>query len=201
MKYPKEFEYLLDAFKSLPGVGTKLAKKWVYFLINKDKQFIDNFVSRVVEANTNILKCKDCGNISNDELCSICNSVERYKNTICVVTTPEDLDRIESSGHYDGLYHITYGDLSIKKNVLVQHTNLESLFTRLENNKNITELIIATGFTHDGEMTASYITNRLEKNNNIKIYRIGFGIPLNSSLDYADNETLKHSLNNKRILK
>lgn len=200
MKKPQEFEHLVDALRSLPGVGTKNAKKWAYYLINQDDKYLSDFISRIQNAKNKIHLCESCGNISTEKRCSICLNPLRDKNQICVVSTVEELDRIEESGNYNGLYHVTHGELSIKKNVLVRHTNIDSLLTRVQNDKRINEIIIATNFTQDGEMTAAYILNLLE-NVKIKIYRIGFGLPLNSAVDYADNETLKHALSNKRILK
>ena len=200
MKKPIEFDYLVDALKSLPGVGTKNAKKWAYYLLNQDDKYINDFTTRINNARQKITTCVECGNIANTKICSICSNPLRDKNQICVVSTVEDLDRIEESGNYNGLYHVTHGELSVRKNILVRHTNLDSLKNRIQNNPIINEVIIATNFTHDGEMTAAYILNLL-KGLDVKIYRIGFGLPLNSSVDYADNETLKHALNNKRIIK
>lgn len=200
MKKPIEFEYLVDALKSLPGVGTKNAKKWAYYLLNQDERYINDFVSRIKNAKQNIQYCIECGNIANSNKCAICSNPLRDENQICVVATVEDLDRIEESGNYNGLYHVTHGELSIRKNVLVKHTNIDTLLSRLKKHPEVNEIIIATNFTHDGEMTASYIVNLLE-NINVRIYRIGFGLPLNSAVDYADNETLKYALSNKRIIK
>lgn len=200
MRQPIEFEHLVDALKSLPSVGTKNAKKWAYFLLNQDKRYIQDFLNKIQTAFDKVKKCSECGNLAMTDKCNICNSKYRDHNIICVVSTPEDLERIESSGHYNGLYHVSHGELSIRRNVLVQHTNLEALLPRIINNSQIKEVLIATNFTHDGEMTAAYVCDLL-KDLSVKIYRIGFGLPLNGLLDYADDETLKHSLNNKRILK
>ena len=200
MKKPIEFEHLVDALKSLPGVGTKNAKKWAYYLLNQDDKYVKDFTDRITNAKQKIITCSECGNISNTKICSICSNPLRDKNQICVVATVEDLDRIEESGNYNGLYHVTHGELSVRKNILVRHTNLDTLLPRIQKDPRINEIIIATNFTHDGEMTAAYVVNLLS-DLNVKIYRIGFGLPLNSSVDYADNETLKHALNNKRILK
>ena len=200
MKQPVEFEHLVDALKSLPGVGTKNAKKWAYFLLNQDEKYINDFIYRIRNAFENVRKCEECGNLSMSSKCNICTSNYRDKQVVCVVATPEDLDRIESSGHFNGIYHVTHGELSIRKNVLVQHTNLDSLLPRILNHPEIKEVLIATNFTHDGEMTSAYICDLL-KDCDVKIYRIGFGLPLNGQLDYADDETLKYSLSNKRMLK
>ena len=196
---PSEFEHLVDAFKSLPGVGSKNAKKWAYYIINQDKKYVSNFANRLIDAKDKIKLCIECGNISSDDICSICSNPNRDRTKICVVATSEDLDRFESSNLFDGLYHVTHGELSIRKNVLVQHTNLDSLLKRVQK-QNIQEVVIATNYTHDGEMTAEYIYNLL-KPTKVSVFRIGFGLPMNSNVDYADDETLKHALNNKRKIK
>lgn len=200
MRKPQEFEHLVDAFHSLPGVGTKNAKKWAYFILNQDEKYLKDFITRIQAAKQNLHLCEICGNLSNNTRCDICLNPLRDKNQICVVASIEELDRIEESGNYNGLYHVTHGELSMKKNILAKDINIDSLLDRVQNDRRIDEIIVATNFTQDGEMTAAYILNLLE-HVNIKIYRIGFGLPLNSSVDYADNETLKHALNNKRIIK
>lgn len=199
MSKPIEFEMLVDALKSLPGVGTKNAKKWAFFLLAQDEKYINDFTKRILSAKQKIINCNECGNFSNKKLCSICENDRRDFSKLLIVTTPEDVDRIESSNTYNGLYHITRGEVSIRKNVMIEHINLSTIRQRVLNNS-FKEIIIATSYTHDGEMTADYIVRMLEGIENIQIYRIGFGIPLNSSIDYADDETLKQSLLNKRIL-
>jgi len=195
MTKPKEFEHLIDAIRSLPNIGLKSATKIAHFILKQDDKYIRTFISKIKNAHDYVKICKSCGNIATKDECDICLSSLRDRTKICVISNIDELDRIEDSKLYNGLYHITNGEISYKKNVLVEHTNINSLFNRV--NSNILEVIIATNFTHDGEMTAQYINSMLG-DKDIIISRIGFGIPLNASVDYADNETLKHSFNNRR---
>ncbi len=195
MTKPKEFEHLIDAIRSLPNIGLKSANKIAHFILKQDDKYIRTFILKIKEAHDYVKICKTCGNIAVKDECAICLSSSRDRTKICVVSNIDELDRIEDSKLYNGLYHITNGEISFKKNVLVEHTNINSLIDRIDND--ILEVIIATNFTHDGEMTAQYIKEILSKKD-IIISRIGFGIPLNASVDYADNETLKHSFNNRR---
>ena len=200
MSKPVEFEMLVDALKSLPGVGTKNAKKWAFFLLQQDQKYIDDFIKRIKDAKTNIIKCKYCSNFGNRDECDICSNDYRDFTKLMIVTTNEDLERIESANIYNGLYHITNGEVSLRKNVVIEHTNIKIIKERVLNGS-FKEIIIATSYTHDGEVTADYIVKMLEDIKDIQIYRIGFGIPLNSSIDYADDETLKQSIANKRKIR
>ncbi|MCV3743443.1 recombination mediator RecR [Ureaplasma sp. ES3154-GEN] len=200
MQKPVEFELLVDALRSLPGVGTKNAKKWAFFLLKQDAKYINDFVKRLNNAYEKIKQCKTCGVMTNDKQCYICLNPYRDQTKLMVVTTNEDVERIESANIYDGLYFVTGGEISFRKNVAVEHTNLNNLYSRVTEH-GFNEIIIATSFTHDGEATAVYIADLFKSHSNINIYRIGFGIPLNSSIDYADDETLRQSLINKRFLK
>ncbi|MDE6289835.1 MAG: recombination protein RecR [Ureaplasma sp.] len=195
-----EFEHLVDALRSLPGVGLKNAKKWAYHIINQDERYIKQFTDRIKFAHERIRKCSKCGNLSIELECGICSDKNRDHSTLCVVTSVEDLERIESSNSFYGLYHITNAELTIKQNNLVKHTNLDSIYDRVKNSPEIKEIIIATSFSHDGEMTAEYICNLLKNFKELAIYRIGFGVPLNGAIDYIDDETLKCSFNFKRKL-
>ncbi|MCV3728678.1 recombination mediator RecR [Ureaplasma miroungigenitalium] len=200
MQKPAEFELLVDALRSLPGVGTKNAKKWAFFLLKQDTKYIDDFVKRIKKAHTDIKHCVNCGVMSNDVECYICANQYRDHTKLMIVTTNEDVERIESANIYNGLYFITGGEISFRKNVVIEHTNLKQLADYVSTKK-FTEIIVATSFSHDGEVTAAYIVDLFKNNPDINVYRIGFGLPLNSSVDYADDETLKQAIYNKRILK
>ncbi len=188
-----EFEHLVDAFKSLPGVGTKNAKKWAHYLLEQDKFYVDKFVNKITEAYSKIKRCAKCSNLSRNELCSICENINRDTQKLCVVSNIEDLERIESSKSFFGLYHITQMDYDNK----IEHKNLLKILDRVKND-NIKEVIVATSFSNQGEAVAAYICNLLQDLKDVSIYRIGFGIPLNGAIDYTDDETLNQSFSNKR---
>lgn len=195
----EELEHLIDALKSLPGLGTKTATKWAHFLLNQDSVYITTFLSRIKNAYETIKYCKKCFNYTTKELCNICSSDFRHKNQLCVIASVEDLQRIEDSNNYKGLYFVLNGEFNIRKPDYVP-IGLKLLKQHIMNNPQIDELIIATNFTINGEITSKKILESLEEFN-LKIYRIGFGLPLNSALDYADNETIKYALMNKNKLR
>ena len=196
-----EFELLVDALSSLPSIGKKSARKLAFFLLDQDQKYIHEFTNRIINAKKNIKKCIACNNISLNLLCSICSNSNRDNSTLCVVPTIEDLDKIETSGSYDGLYFVINGELTCKKsNMSLVEVNIHELTNRIKDDSKIENLIIATNFSYSGEYTSKYIQNNLS-DLKLNIFRIGFGLPLNSSLDYADNETLKQAFINKKILK
>lgn len=200
MSKPAEFEMLVDALRSLPGVGAKNAKKWAFFLLKQDERYINDFSKRILNAKAKIKRCISCANLSTNDECDICLNEYRDRSKLMIVTTVEELERIEAANIYQGLYHITEGEISLRKSVMIEHTNLKTLKQRVVDN-GFSEVIIATSFTHDGLATAEYILHLLKDLEAVRVYRIGFGIPSNSSIDYADDETLKQAINNKLMMK
>ena len=196
----QQFNYLVDAFKSLPAVGHKTAIKWTYFILKQDDMYINTFTQRIVEAYKNIKKCEKCYNISLNNICDICASSLRDQTKLCILTSCEDLQRIEETDCYNGLYFILDEEVNIRnRNVTLK--SLVRLKQYLYNNVDLKEIIIATNFNLSGELMAEKIMDLIKDNNKLIVYRIGFGLPLNSALDYADNETIKYALLNKNKLK
>ncbi len=194
----KELEYLIDAFRSLPGVGTKNAKRFASFVINSDDIYASTFAKRILEAKNVIKKCNICNNLTNKDICEICSNNERAKS-LCVVATYEDFERINDANTYDGYYFILGTELGINSKRKNEEIDIQKLFVAI-NSLKINEVIIATSFSLAGEATSEYIRVKLKPLTNISIYRIGFGIPLNANIDYIDNETMKESFANKKKL-
>lgn len=196
---PIEFEYLVDALKSLPGVGYKNATKWAYFLLEQDSNYVDLFINRLKNAHNKIKNCHQCNNLTTKDLCDICTSSNRDTTQVCVVNSIEDLQRIEDSNNYHGLYFVLKEEVNPKQ----PDANLKclvSLYNYISNCHGVKEVIIATNFTISGQLMAKKIVDLLTPCS-IKIYRIGFGLPLNGAIDYADDETIKYALMNKSYLK
>lgn len=195
----EELEYLIDSLKSLPGVGYKTAAKWAYFLINKDAHYINEFTHRILNAKNSIKYCSNCNNFSKTPICSICSNNYRNHKQICIVSYIEDLQRIEESGIYNGIYYVLHNEANPRKpNEIISIIN--KFQEILEKFHEIDEIIIATNFTLAGQFTANKLCENLN-NFNGRIYRIGLGLPINSALDYADNETIKYSFINKNKIK
>lgn len=198
-KMPNEFEHLVDAIKSLPGIGYKSARKLALFLLDNDDRYIKLFVDKINKAYINVRRCQKCFILTNNNICDICSNKNRDHTKLCIVSSFEDFERIESSNSFFGIYHITTNGIN-KQKKLIEHENLLSIKNRLIEHPEIKEIIIATSFSYDGEMVTQYIINMLKDFKDISIYRIGFGVPSNASIDYVDDETLNESFINKRKL-
>ncbi len=194
MKNPKEYIFLLDAFKSLPNIGTKGATKIANFFLAQDEKYQKEFISRLQNASNKLTSCKYCNSISISEICEICNSTTREKS-ICVVSNLEDQQRIEESRLFKGYYHIL--KINPNKNLNLTDFDVSKLIDQMRV-LGINEVVIATSFSIYGEVIAEYIKSQLSSMEGVNVYRIGFGIPLNANIDYIDDETIKQSFVNKK---
>jgi len=195
----KKLEYLIDALKSLPGVGIRQAKTIANFLIHKDELYVSEFINRIVEAKRNIHFCKQCNNLLEGEnaICDICSDFTRENNELCIVSSTEDLDKIEETKHFKGLYFVLNEEVKMKSGKTISEANLKKLFDMI-NKYQFKEIIIATNWTNDGEATASLLKRKINDTYpNIALFRLAVGMPINSEIDYADKTTLKHALSNK----
>ena len=194
---PKEFEYLVDAIKSLPGVGAKAAERIAYFLIHQDDQYVKTFCDRITNAKAKIKYCKQCGNFAIDDLCPICANNDRDNTKLCIVNTIDELNKIESTGCFDGIYFVLNDEINVRTKTNLDSEIIKKLLAYCTN-KQFKEIIIATNFTINGEATNMYL-NKLIKQilPTCATYKLAIGLPVNSALDYADEYTLKYALKNK----
>ncbi len=193
---PKEFELLVDAFKSLPAVGSKNASKYAYHIIKLDQYYVDEFAQRILNAKKALKYCKYCHNLTNHEFCHICLDQNR-ENSLYIVENISDLDKIEELHSYHGYYHVLHGEINPKKGITKDQLFLEDIVDHIKQ-FNIRDVLITTSLSVSGELTAEYIRNLLSDMEDINVYRIGFGLPNNASIDYSDEQTLKFALMNKR---
>lgn len=192
--YPNKLEQLINILEKLPGVGNKTAQRYAFNIMDNDEEQIDAFIDALSEIKK-IKRCKVCGFLSDEDQCLFCKDNTRNRNTIMVVAYPQDVVAIEKTGSYKGLYHVLNGLISSSKGVYPQDINIESLLNRI--NDNLKEVIIATSPTMDGEMTALYL-DKVLKEKNVLVTRLAHGLPMGSSLDYADDLTLIKALDNRR---
>ncbi len=192
----KELEFLIDAFRSIPGVGSKNAKRYAIHILNQDFKYASTFAQRLIDAKSIIKKCNLCNNFTTNEICNFCKDNNR-KKTLCIVSTYDDFERINDTGSYIGYYFILGGEVGTKNKIKFEDIDVQKIIVTI-NTLKIEEIIIATSFSINGEATAEYIRTKLKHLNNLSIYRIGFGIPLNANIDYIDDETIKESFSNKR---
>lgn len=196
---PKEFEYFVEALKSLPSISTKSANKIAYFFLENDENFYNTFLDRLVSLKSNIKFCLNCNNLTSNSLyCEICNSDSRDTKKLCIVSYLEDLEKIEQSNSFSGLYFVLNSEINHKDLNSAKKINFEKLETMI-NKFHIKEILICTNMTINGELTSSYLKNFIkEKKYNIELYRLAMGIPMNASIEYIDWESLKQSIENKK---
>ena len=196
MKYPKSLQDLIDSFAMYPGIGPKTAERLAFFTIQKmKKEHVDLFSKNLINAVDTIKKCSICGNFTDEDVCEICKDSNR-NNTLIVVESSKDVIVFERINQYNGKYHVLNGLISPLNGVGPDEIGVNKLFDRIKT-ENISEVIVATSSTIDGEMTAMYITNYL-RDSNVEVYRIGYGLPAGADIEYADDITLIRALEGKR---
>ncbi len=196
MKYPQSFEELIESLKKLPGIGLKSAERVAYQILEMDEEEVTTFAEALLNVKKSIHRCEICGQITEDQLCDVCNDDSRDKSVVCVVQNPKDAFAIEKAKEYRGLYHILYGCISAINGIGPNELNLQSLIKRVDD-KTIKEVIIATNPTVEGETTALYIAKLLE-GKDVLVSRIAYGVPLGANLDYTDEYTLLKALEGRR---
>lgn len=195
METPESFEKLISSLKKLPGIGRKSAEKIAFQILDlkdEDKHAMNDNLNAVINK---IGKCPVCGMMSEEEHCPICEDDSRDKSQICVVESIRDVFAIERTGVYKGLYHVIGGVISPMKGIMPEDLNIDSLKNRM--NENVKEVILANGTSIEGETTSLFIQKILSKYN-VNLSRIGYGIPMGSQLDYADEYTLTKALESRQ---
>jgi recombination protein RecR len=190
---PKNVQKLIDHFTRLPGIGGKTASRLVLYLLHSPKEYIDDFSDKLSTLKNSVTFCKDCYNLTEEQLCSICKDEKRDKFKILVVEDVLDLLAFENIGEYQGIYHVLGGLISPIQGIGPEDLNIGLLFKRAKILGEKGELIIATNPNLEGEATAMYIKEQL-KNQKIHITRIARGVPTGADLDYADKVTLLRAL-------
>ena len=193
--YPESIEKLIECFKILPSVGNKTAERYALAMLEAPKEKIEQLIETLQLVSNEIKRCPICGNLTDKQLCSICCDENRDNTTICIVQQPKDVIAMEKVKSYKGLYHVLYGAISPLKGILPEDLNIESLFSRI--NENIKEVIIATNPTMEGDTTALYLIKALKKYPNITITKLANGLPIGANLDYADEMTLTRALDGR----
>lgn len=186
---------LSEQFAKLPGIGMKTAQRLAYAVMSMSEDDAKQFADAIIAVKTDVGYCKICQNLTEFEVCPVCSDERREKSVICVVETPKDVTAFERTNEYDGTYHVLHGLLSPINGVGPDDIRIKELLDRV-NNGEVTEIIMATNPTVEGEATAMYIA-RLLKPLGIKVTRLAFGIPVGGHLEYADEVTLFKALENR----
>ena len=194
--FPASFENLIDSFASLPGIGGKSAQRLAFYILSLPAEEAEKFAETVLEAKRSVHTCPVCQNLTDGELCPVCSSPSRDRTTVCVVSEPRDVLSIERSREYRGLYHVLHGALSPMNHVGPDDLRIRELLERVAEGE-IREIIMATNPDTEGDATAMYIS-RLLKPFEVKVTRLGFGVPVGSNLEYADDATMLKALEGRR---
>ncbi len=196
--YPKLVEELIEHFVKLPGIGRRSAERIVFWLLTNPKDSSVELSSGILNLKENLRFCRQCKNLSEADLCRVCIDQNRDRTTICVVEEHKHLIAIERTGTYKGVYFVLLGAISPSEGRGPDDLKIHELRDRIIAEQ-IKEVVIATDPDTEGQMTALHITNELRPLG-VKISRIGLGIPVGSSVEYADISTLTMSLASRREL-
>lgn len=197
-EYIEPIERLADMFRRLDGVGKKSALRYAFCVLNFTEDEAREFADALVACKTEVRLCSECQNISTEEICPICSSPGRDQSTVCVVEDPRAVYAIEKTRQFGGVYHVLHGTLSPMRGVTPDRLKVKELLSRIsksteEGQTEITELILATNPTVEGEATAMYIAKLLSPLG-VKVTRIANGVPVGGDLEYADEVTLRRAM-------
>lgn len=192
-------EILIEQLERLPSIGHKSAQRLAFHLLRAPKADADALVEAIVTARETIRECTVCCNLADSEKCPVCAADSRDPRTICVVEEPQDVAAFERTREYHGLYHVLHGTISPMDGIGPDKLRIRELLYRVAN-EDITEIIMATNPTVEGEATAMYLAKLLAPFE-VNVTRLAYGIPVGGDLEYADEITLRRSLENRSALK
>lgn len=196
MKLPRPIQNLINQFEKLPGVGPKSAQRLTFYLLHVPESEIQKFADALIGMKRGTLLCAKCHNVGESDPCEICEDLSRDTSILCVVEQPLDVLAIERSGKFTGLYHVLHGAISPLNNIGPDQLYLNDITKRLDG---ISEVILATNPTMEGEATAMYLQQVLEQSDsNISITRIGHGLPIGADIEYADGVTIARAMEGRR---
>jgi recombination protein RecR len=196
----RSVEKLIKAFSRLPGIGEKTAGRLTYHLLKTPAEETNQLAEAILELKENVTFCSICRNITEQDPCEICGDLRRDRSVICVVEEPSDIRAIEVSGSFRGLYHVLGGRLSPLDGVGPDDLSIDLLVQRIEkSDPGISEVIVATNPSVEGDATALYI-QRLLADKNVSVSRIACGLPAGGHLEYMDSITISQALQGRHSL-
>ncbi len=198
MTFPRQIQDLIEAFERLPGVGPKSAARLTFYLLHMPEPEVVKFGEAVLNLKRGIQLCEVCKNFSDSPVCSICSDMKRDGSVVCVVESPLDVFSLERAGKFTGLYHVLHGVIDPLHNIGPEELYIDSLLDRLVG-KQVSEIILALNPTMEGEATSMYISKQIkDKGYEIKVTRLGVGLPIGGDMQYADETTLARALEGRR---
>ncbi len=196
--YSGYINQLIDQLAALPGIGNKSAQRLAFYIIGMSKPRVQLLSDAILKARENVRSCSVCQNLTDSEICPVCSDERRDRSTIMVVENPRDLAAYEKTGRYEGVYHVLHGAISPMLGIGPDDIRLKELMERLQKG-NVSEVIIATNSSLEGETTAMYIS-KLIKPLGIRVTRIASGVPVGGDLEYIDEVTLLRALEGRTEL-
>ena len=196
--FPAALERLTEQFARLPGIGSKTAQRLAFHVLSLPQDEAEAFAAAILDAKRTVHTCAVCQNLTDREICGICDDPQRDHGLICVVAEPRDVVAMERSREYQGVYHVLHGVISPLNHVGPDELKLKELLQRVGEG-NVREVIMATNPDTEGEATAMYLA-RLLKPFGVRVTRLAYGIPVGGHLEFADDATLMRALEGRREL-
>ena len=194
--FPAALQELADQFARLPGIGGKTAQRLAFHVLSLPLDEAQSFADAIVNAKKEVHTCPVCQNLTDREICPICDNEMRDKGLICVVAEPKDVIAMERSREFGGVYHVLHGVISPLNHVTQDDIKIRELLMRVASGE-VREVIMATNPDTEGEATAMYIS-RLLRPMEVKVTRLAYGVPVGSQLEYADEVTLSRALEGRQ---
>ena len=194
--FPAALQELADRFASLPGIGGKTAQRLAFHVLSLSQEEAEDFAEAILAAKREVHTCPCCQNLTDREICPLCDDDMRDKSVICVVAEPKDVIAMERSREFSGLYHVLHGVISPLNHVTQDDLKIRELLMRVASGE-VREVIMATNPDTEGEATAMYIS-RLLRPMEVKVTRLAYGVPVGSQLEYADEVTLSRALEGRQ---
>lgn len=196
--YPASIQNLIKNIARLPGIGEKTAERLALHILRAPRREAEELAQSLLDIKDKVKFCSKCFALSDNELCNLCSDPARDPSVLCVVEQPADMVAIEKSGAFRGMYHVLSGALSPMNGIGPENIRIRELMSRIQTDQ-IKEIVLATGTNVEGEATASYIAQLLEKHP-IKVSRIASGVPMGGDLKYVDQVTLKRAMETRHAL-
>lgn len=194
--FPAALQDLADQFGRLPGIGGKTAQRLAFYVLGLPEDEAKSFADAILEAKRTVHTCPVCQNLTDRELCPICDDETRDRGVICVVADPKDVIAMERSREFSGVYHVLHGVISPLNHITQDDIRIRELLQRVAEG-DVREVIMATNPDTEGEATAMYIS-RLLRPMEVKVTRLAYGVPVGSQLEYADEVTLSRALEGRQ---
>jgi len=189
---------LIEELKKIPSIGAKTAQRIAFYIIGIPQDDADRLADSIKKAKQNIFYCSICNSLTHVEPCQYCSDGKRDQDMLCVVEEPFNISSIEKTGVFRGLYHVLHGTLSPLKGIGPDELKIDKLYKRIKEG-HFKEIILATNPTAEGEATALYLV-RLLRDFPVKMTRLAMGLPVGSDIDFADQVTIKKSLEGRTEL-